>query len=104
MNIRHGDLGLVSTKSIPRGLKETQTKILMTGSGGNHHSIDQGKVYLKDEGDFIIGYLKAKDTTLLHPEHGKGKGALKKVKIKDGIYQLLKQQEVTHEGMTPVID
>jgi fructoselysine-6-P-deglycase FrlB-like protein len=104
MSYRHGDLALISVKKLPKNLKETKTKVLMTGSGGNDHAITQGKVYLKNEGDFVFGYLVAKDTVLLHPEHGKGKGILKIAKIGDGIYELRKQNEDTNEGLKEVID
>ena len=106
MLIRHGDLCLKKVKNLPDDLQETKTKILMTGSGGNDHAIDNGKVYLKQVNDFVFGYLIAKDTKLLHPEHGKKiKGQnLKEVKLDDGIYELRKQHEETHEGMVAVVD
>lgn len=105
--IRHGDLLLVEIKQLPKGLEETKTKILMKGSHGHNHSIDEGNVYLKDVDDFVFGYLEATaNTTLFHPEHGKkvqGK-KLREVKLKPGVYELRKQNEDTHEGMKPVID
>ena len=103
---RHGDLALIAIKELPKDLKPAKTKILMVGSGGNNHSIDNGIVYLKNENDFIFGYLVAKNTKLYHIEHGKSiKGKkLKEVKIEDGIYQLRRQQEQTHSGMRPVVD
>lgn len=103
---RHGDLALTAIKELPKGLKKSKTKILMTGSGGNHHSINRGKVYFKGVDDFIFGYLVAKNTVLFHPEHGKkvrGK-ALKGAKVEDGIYELRKQVEHTHDGFVPVVD
>lgn len=105
-NYRHGDLALIGIKELPKNLKPSKTKILMTGSGGNNHSIDKGTVYLKNEDDFIFGYLEAKNTKLYHIEHGnkvKGK-SLREAKIKDGIYELRKQMENTHSGMKQVID
>jgi len=106
MNIRHGDLSLIGIKELPKELKPTKTKILMVGSGGNNHSIDNGKVYLKNEDECVFGYLEAKDTRLYHIEHGKKiKGRnLKEVKIEDGFYQLRKQQEIGHKEMRPVVD
>jgi hypothetical protein len=102
-NYRHGEICLLQIKSLPKGLKETKSNSLMSGSHGNSHSFDNGKLYLKEDG-FTFGYLVAKDTTLLHPEHGIGKGALKKAKIEDGIYQLIKQQEWIADGFKQVID
>jgi hypothetical protein len=98
-NYRHGDLCLIGIKELPKELKATKTKILMTGSGGNHHTIDKGIVYFKQENEFVFGYLVAKETKLYHIEHSP-KGAV----IEDGIYQLRKQQEQTHSGMRPVVD
>ncbi len=106
MNYRHGDLALVAIKELPTGLKKSKTRILMNGSGGNNHSIDNGIVYLKKIDDFVFGYLEAKNTKLLHIEHGKKikEKTLKEVKIEDGFYKLIRQQEQTHNGMRPVID
>lgn len=96
---RHGEIFLLETKSVSKDAKENKSKILMTGSHGNNHSFDNGKLYLKEDGQ-TFGYLKAKNTTLFHPEHGvKGKA-----KIKDGVYQLIKQVEYTPDGLIPVID
>ena len=100
---RHGEIALVSIKKLPSGLKESKDKVLIQGSHGNSHSFDNGKLYRKDDG-YVFGYLVAKNTTLFHHEHGEGKGQIKKAKIPDGIYQLIKQQEFTPEGLVPVVD
>ena len=72
----------------------------MVGSHGNNHSIDKGVFYPKQDG-FTFGYLEAKDTNLLHPEHKDETGG---AKIPDGYYQLIKQQEHTPDGLVPIID
>jgi hypothetical protein len=95
---RHGELGLLVISTLPKGLKETKTNVLMTGSHSNSHTFDKGKIYLKSDGQ-TFGYLVADNTKLFHPEHSP-KGA----KIKDGIYQLIKQQEVTPDGFRPIVD
>lgn len=97
---RHGEILLLKISELPTGLKVSNTNIIMTGSHGNDHSIDTGKLYFKEDG-FTFGYLVAKNTNLLHPEHKEKSG---KCPIKDGIYQLIKQQEFTPEGLIPVID
>ncbi len=97
---RHGEILLLKIEKLPEGLKKSDTKTFMVGSHGNSHSIDKGQLYLtKDPINF--GYLVAKDTNLLHPEHQDETGG---AKIKNGIYQLIKQQEFTPEGLIPVID
>lgn len=105
-NYRHGDLGLVGVCEFPTGLKRSTSKILMTGSGGHNHTFDHGEFYPKQDG-LIIGYLVANNKTrLYHPEHGKvikGK-ELREAKIEEGIYELRRQQEETHDGMKPVED
>lgn len=100
---RHGEVLLVKTAKLPKGLKEANTNIFMTGSHGNNHTIDKGQIYFtKDEKiPFLFGYLVAKDTNLLHPEHQDKNG---KAKIEDGVYELIKQQEYTPEGLIPVQD
>lgn len=103
---RHGDLAFIQIDKLPEGLKESKTNIILqTGSGGNPHSFKGGKFYPKQESDYIIGCLETKDTILYHPEHGDKKiGAVKEAKIKDGIYEIRRQVEKTHEGMRPVVD
>ena len=99
MNYRHGDVALINIKTMPK-LKETKTNVFMSkGSGGNDHTFTGGKFYPHTDGDNIIGYLKAKDTILYHAEHSP-----KGVKIKDGIYEIRKQNEFTHEGLREVVD
>lgn len=100
---RHGEILLVKVDSLPKGLKLSNSKTIMMGSHGNNHNIDTGKLYLtKPEiGNFTFGYLVAKKTNLLHPEHKEKNG---KCPIKDGIYQLIKQNEFTPQGLIPVID
>lgn len=106
-NYRHGDLALIEIKELPKGLKETKTKTLMTGSNNNPHSFDQGKVYFKDVDSFVFGYFVAENNTkLFHKEHGCKVPANNSLvaKIKKGVYELRRQVEDTNEGMKPVID
>jgi hypothetical protein len=98
---RHGEIALVKVDKLPEGLKLSKSKTIMTGSHGNNHDIDKGELYFTNEGVYIFGYLVAKDTNLLHPEHKDKTGG---AKIEDGIYQLIKQQEYTPSGLIPVID
>jgi hypothetical protein len=98
---RHGEICLLKINKLPKGLKVSDSKIIVKGSHGNDHSINNGKIYFKKDGDYIIGYLVAKNTNLIHAEHKDKSG---KAKIKDGIYQILKQQEFTPDGLKPVVD
>ena len=97
---RHGEILLVKTEKLPKGLKASKSKILMTGSHGNNHAIDQGTFYPHKE-EFVFGYLVAKNTNLLHPEHKDKSG---KAKLPNGTYKLVKQNEYTPEGLVPVVD
>ena len=102
--IRHGDCLLVEVKEIPKATK-TAIKTLMVGSGNHPHTFDNGTFYQIDGDDFILGYLKADNTTLFHAEHGEDVGgSLREAKIPDGIYEVRKQVEYTNEGMKPVVD
>ena len=101
---RHGEIGLEPVSKLPADLKKSDTKILMAGSHGNNHSINIGEIYLKQEDQFVFGYLVAKNTTLLHTEHGTGNGTIKEAKIPDGVYRLRKQQEFINSELKPVID
>lgn len=95
--VRHGDLGLKKIKKLPKKMKVTNTKVLITGSHGHNHEIDKGTVYLEKVDDYVIGYMVAKKTTLNHPEHGA-------IKLDDGVYEMRKQVEYTQEGLVPVVD
>lgn len=106
-NYRHGDVALIGIDSLPEGLTASDTKVLVgNGSGGHTHSFSGGIFYPKVEGDFTVGYLKADGTKLYHPEHGDttGSSGVKECSIQDGIYEVRRQVEVTHEGMKQVID
>ncbi len=99
---RHGEIVLLKVDKLPKDLEPSKSKIIMVGSHGNNHEIDTGKIYFKKESDFIFGYLVAKNTHLIHSEHKEKNG--KSCKIEDGIYQLIKQNEYTPQGLIPVID
>lgn len=105
-NFRHGDMALIGVEALPKGLAKSESHILMTGSGGHHHTFDHGEFYPHPDG-LVVGYLVANNRTrLFHPEHGKvikGKD-LREAKIVAGIYELRRQQEDTHDGMKPVVD
>ena len=103
---RHGDLALRLVDKLPGDAKKSRSKTLMQGSNNNSHTIDNGTLYLKNDGAFVFGFLEAKNTMLYHIDHGKriaGK-KLREAKIPDGIYELRRQCEDTNEGMKPVLD
>lgn len=103
--VRHGDLALVKVEKLPEGLEPSTTKTLMQGVNKNNHDVKNGTVYLKDVDQFVFGYLVAgENCTLIHPDHGAGKGPLKTAELPAGIYELRRQFEETHEAFKPVID
>jgi len=99
---RHGEILLLKVDKLPDNLEKSDSKTIMVGSHGNPHSIDKGTLYFtKNSEDFTFGYLVAKATHLLHPEHSPKVGD---AKIEDGIYKLITQQEYTPDGLIPVVD
>lgn len=110
--IRHGDLGFFYEENgnpikLPDGLKKSESKVFMVGSGGNSHSYDNGDFYPIPEENFIIGYFVAfANTKLFHIEHGKKvlKNGKKFCEIPQKTYKLKRQHEETHKGMVAVID
>ena len=99
--IRQGDLCYLQVAKLPTGLTETKTNtILQNGSSGNPHVFKGGKFYAKQDGNFIIGYLKAKDTKIFHTERGPKTG----FKLEDGNYEVRRQSEDTIQGLKAVID
>lgn len=106
---RHGDLCLIGIKKtdMPKDLEKTETNVIMCGSGGHDHTVENAVLYLKKTGNFIIGYMEAKHgCKLFHLEHGKkiANNILREAEITPGFYELRKQCEDTNEGMKPVID
>jgi hypothetical protein len=106
VNYRHGDLALISIDKLPQDLKKSDNNIIMKGSNNNPHSFRGGELYIKSVGEYVIGYLVAKNCVLFHKEHGKIiKGSsLKEAKIKNGIYELRCQIEHTNTSMKRVVD
>ena len=101
----HGDMVLMEIGKLPDGLTESASKILLEGKSNQHCHRGNGKWFPRATGQFIIGYFVARKTTLTHAEHGeKSDGQLKAAKIADGIYEVRRQNELTHEGMKPVVD
>lgn len=102
---RQGDLAYIKIDKLPESSVEPLNSgtIFSGGTGGHNHEFKGGNFYPVQE-ENVIGYLEAKDTTLLHPEHGEGEGSMKKGAIADGIYKVVRQVEQTHEGMVPVVD
>lgn len=101
---RHGEILFVETKEIPKEAKLKNTTILMKGSGNNAHSFKGGKFFELTKG-IVFGYFEAKNTTLLHKDHGNKKSDnLLEAKLPDGIYELRKGQEFTPDGLKPIID
>lgn len=97
---RHGEIMLLKINKLPKGLKQTETNIFMTGSHGNNHSFDNAKLYFVNEDNGVFGYINAKDTKLFHPEHGNKNGE----PIENGYYKLIKQVEYTPDGLVPIVD
>lgn len=99
---RHGEIAFVEIEKLPDGLTKTETDTIVIGSHGNNHTYSGGELYLLEKLDgYTIGYFKAKNTVLRHPEHGDKKG---EAILPDGLYEIRKQQEFTPEGLVPVID
>ena len=111
MIFRHGDLLLEKISKLPNGLPKKEMNIepemLMEGSQGKPHLVQNGIFFPKKEDDFVFGYLKAeKGCVLLHEDHGEkvGRRKLKEAKLPVGFYKLRRQVEFTHEGMRKVED
>ena len=96
---RHGEIVFVKIDSLPKGLSESKTDIFSKGNTGNNHTFKGGKLYLKNDGQFIIGYFQAKKTKLYHPEHSP-KGVI----LPDGSYEVRKQSEFINGELKQVID
>jgi hypothetical protein len=95
----HGEISFITIDKLPEGLEETKTNVFAKGNTGNSHTFEGGKIYLKNNGQFIIGYFEAHNTKLYHDEHSP-EGA----ELPDGVYEIRRQNEYTPEGLVPVID
>lgn len=95
----HGEISFVTIDKLPNGLTEINTNVFAKGKTGNSHTFKGGKIYLKNKGQFIVGYFEAKGTKLYHPEHSP-KGA----KLPDGVYEIRKQSEWVNGELKQIID
>ena len=101
IGVRQGDLAFIKIAKLPMGLKAVKTNVLLqNGSGGNPHTFKGGIFYPKIDGQFIIGYLKAKNTKLYHSEHGNKNGE----KLLVGVWEVRRQSEDTIQGLKVVVD
>jgi hypothetical protein len=77
----------------------------MKGATGNSHTFKGGKFYQKNVDEFIFGYFEAKDTVLLHSEHGeKSNKKIKEAKLPDGFYELRRGNEIINKEMKQISD
>ena len=106
-SIRHGDLGLFLINALPDNLKKSDSKVLLKGSHGHEHYVNDKGVFYQSKNGFIIGYLVANDGCILyHIEHGKkvSENKPKEVKLEKGVYELRQQHEIRHSSMEAVVD
>jgi hypothetical protein len=96
---RHGEICFIKIDSLPTDLTESKTNVFSRGKTGNSHTFKGGKLYLKNEGQYIIGYFQAKKTKLYHNEHSP-----EGVPIPDGLYELRKQSEWVNGELRQIID
>jgi len=96
---RHGEMAFVKVSKLPKELKEDNTGIFSKGNTGNNHTFKGGKFYPKNEGQFIKGYFKAKDTKLYHAEHSPNG-----CEIPNGNYEVRKQSEFINGELRVIID
>lgn len=101
----HGDMTMVEIVKLPDGLTESASRILLEGKSNQHCHRGNGTWYPRVIGQFVVGYFVAKKTALTHLEHGEETGGnLKTAEIADGVYEVRRQSELTHEGMKQVVD
>lgn len=96
---RHGEIVFVKIDKLPENLVATKTDVFAKGNTGNSHTFKGGKIYLKNEGQYIIGYFKASKTKLYHTEHSP-----KGVSLPDGMYEIRKQSEFINGELRQIVD
>lgn len=97
---RHGEIVFEKINKLPTGLEESNTNLIVQGKTGNRHTFNGGSLFLEQKDEYVFGYFKANNTTLLHPEHGENGEA----KLPNGVYRLRKQLEFINGELKPVID
>lgn len=97
--IRHGEITIIETDTIPKEAKLSKSNSLAIGVNGNSHTFKGGKFYELKKGMYVFGYLKASKLKLYHTEHSP-EGA----SIPDGSYELRKAVEFINNEMKVVID
>ena len=101
---RHGDLLIIATDSIPKGLKQKENTVLLEGETTGHmHALDKAKVFLNSvapsrDTDYLIGYFETEEgAALTHQEH-------ETIALPPGAYKFYHQREFDEQEERAVID
>lgn len=92
---RQGDLLITQVDSIPKGLKERKSLVLVYGEATGHaHRLTNGKVF---EGkDNLLYLMLNKGADLVHEEH-------KTISLKKGKYMVIRQKEYTNKDAVKIV-
>ena len=93
---RQGDVFFQKVTSMPKGLKNQKSLILVYGeSTGHAHRLKDGQVFTGKDG---LMYIKLeKDTQVVHEEHNS-------ISLSKGIWAVVRQREYTPEAIRTVVD
>lgn len=101
LSIRHGDLGFEKINALPKGVKKINNPVLAEGEVTGHahrlESLDNVDVYVDEKGEIFLEVKTGKSVGLTHEEHNR-------VEFSEGIYHMIRQQEMTPEGWRQVAD
>lgn len=96
-NARHGDVLIVATNDKPQGDKQEKLILAYGEVTGHSHQITDGKAELFKWNEKTYLKVISDYATLNHEEH-------KMLKIPQGNYEIIIQEEWQEDGWTKVID
>jgi len=102
----HGEILFLESEK-PKDLPvKSESNVIIKGHTGNSHSFKNGIFYSIKKDEYIIGYFEAKETILLHIEHGevKNEDKLMEAKLPDGFYEVRIASEYINGELKQIID
>ena len=92
---RQGDLLLKQINKLPKGLKISNTLVLVHSDTTQHnHQLKSGQVFQDDKDLMFLKLLK--DTDLIHEEH-------KTINLPKGFYEVIRQRQYLDKDMIALV-
>jgi hypothetical protein len=93
---RQGDVLIIRVSTLPGGLKERASRVVMEGEATGHaHVLEEGRVLVDAEGALFLDVPQR--SQVVHEEH-------RAIVLEPGIYRIVRQREYTPEALREIMD